>query len=75
MTPIQEVLLQLLKDMRADALSVMRLYAHFIRSAKSIPDASLYLCELTDELLRLARHYQVLATIHEDVERCRGRKE
>ena len=66
---------RLRRDIRADIMVTLRLYAHHVRSAKTPEDAVQIAGELADELYQLWRHYRCIISIQREVERLQRQSE
>ena len=79
MTPIREVIPNAVADLlrvdaKRDSISTLRLYAHFIRHAKTLSDVILLLGDLADQCDSIARYYIAERTIREEVEKLEQKR-
>lgn len=83
MTPVSEVIPEVVgdwrerlrRDIRADIMVTLRMYAHYVRTAKTPEDAIMLAGELADQLYQLWRHYHAVMSIHREVERLQRQSE
>jgi broad specificity phosphatase PhoE len=79
MTPIQEIVPEAVFNMlrgsaKKDAMVTLRLYAHFIRHAKTLSDVIVLLGDLADECDAIARYYIAERTIREEIEKLERKR-
>lgn len=79
MTPIRDIIPEAVFGMlrssaKKDAMLTLRLYAHFIRHAKTLSDVIVLLGDLADECDSIARYYIAERTIREEIEKLERKR-